>query len=331
MIRWHFSDPVSASIQQTVRIRPLKQKMVFFLQRMGSTLLDYPTGKRDTSYAIPNGVVTVGGSAFIKNTALQQVSIPATVTTIGDWAFARSGLTSLTIPDTVTTIGYGIAQECRSLVTAYVGNGVAVLPYRTFEQCTGLTTVTLGSNIKEFGTRIFFNCTALTSVNLPEGLENIDVADFWGCKSLTYLKVPSTVKKIEAGAFSGCTNLNVDYPSHLTQMEDGSYLTVETLYYSGNYHYDDAYRVLDIVNQERGKEGLAPLAMDESLLESAMLRAVETCLDFSHTRPTGQDCFTANAKASRRKYCCRKYICYRSYESVDEFRRTQSQYYVIRI
>ena len=73
---------------------------------------------------------------------------------------------------------------------------------------------------------------------------------------------------------------------------------METLYYSGNYHYADAYRVLDIVNQERGKEGLAPLAMDESLLESAMLRAVETCLDFSHTRPTGQDCFTANAKAS---------------------------------
>ena len=264
----------------------------------GSTLLDYPTGKRDTSYAIPNGVVTVGGSAFIKNTALQQVSIPATVTTIGDWAFARSGLTSLTIPDTVTTIGYGIAQECRSLVTAYVGNGVAVLPYRTFEQCTSLTTVTLGSNIKEFGTRIFFNCTALSSVNLPEGLENIDVADFWGCKSLTYLKVPSTVKKIEAGAFTGCTNLTVDYPSNLTQMEDGSYREVETLYYTGNYHYDDAYRVLDIVNQERSKEGLAPLSMDESLLESAMQRAAETCLDFSHTRPTGMSCFTANKKAS---------------------------------
>lgn len=264
----------------------------------GTTLLDYPTGKRDTSYAIPNGVVTVGDSAFIKNAFLQQISIPATVTTIGDWAFARSGLTSLVIPDTVTTIGSGIAQECRSLVTASVGNGVAVLPYRTFEQCTSLTTVTLGSNIKEFDTRIFFNCTALTSVNLPEGLENIDVADFWGCKSLTYLKVPSTVKKIEAGAFSGCTNLNVDYPSHLTQMEDGSYMMVETLYYSGNYHYDDAYRVLDIVNQERGKEGLAPLAMDESLLESAMQRAAETCLDFSHTRPTGMSCFTANKKAS---------------------------------
>ena len=115
-------DPVSASIQ-TVRIRPLKQKMVFFLQRMEAHYWIIQLEKRDTSYAIPNGVVTVGGSAFIKNTALQQVSIPATVTTIGDWAFARSGLTSLTIPDTVTTIGYGIAQECRSLVTAYVGNG----------------------------------------------------------------------------------------------------------------------------------------------------------------------------------------------------------------
>ena len=37
----------------------------------------------------------------------------------------------------------------------------------------------------------------------------------------------------------------MDYPSNLTQMEDGSYREVETLYYTGNYHYDDAYRVLD--------------------------------------------------------------------------------------
>lgn len=264
----------------------------------GTILLDYPTGKRESSYAIPNGVTTISSSAFIKNAFLNQVSIPNTVTTIEDWAFARSNITSLTIPDTVTSIGNGIAQECKKLVTAYVGNGVTSLPYRSFEQCTSLTTVTLGNNIKAFSTRTFFNCISLTSINLPEGLENIDVADFWGCKSLTYLKIPETVKKIEAGAFSGCTNLTVDYPSHLTRMEDGSYLEVGTLYYTGNYHYDDAYQVLDIVNQERGKEGLAPLAMDESLLESAMLRAAETCLDFSHTRPTGMDCFIANAKAS---------------------------------
>ncbi len=64
----------------------------------------------------------------------------------------------------------------------------------------------------------------------------------------------------------------------------------------GTCYYDQAYQVLDIVNQERQKAGVGALSMDQSLLETAMLRAAECVVSFDHTRPNGQLCFTANSK-----------------------------------
>ena len=53
-------------------------------------------------------------------------------------------------------------------------------------------------------------------------------------------------------------------------------------------------QVLDLVNAERAKYGLAPLAWDSSNLgPGAALRAQEISVYFSHTRPDGSSCFTA--------------------------------------
>lgn len=65
----------------------------------------------------------------------------------------------------------------------------------------------------------------------------------------------------------------------------------------GTQYYDGAFEVLTLVNQERAAQGLSPLSMDQSLLESAMLRAGEIGLYFDHTRPDGTMCFTVNPNA----------------------------------
>ena len=59
--------------------------------------------------------------------------------------------------------------------------------------------------------------------------------------------------------------------------------------------YAKAFQVLDLVNKERAKQGLSPLTMDSSLLDTAMQRGFENVLYWSHTRPNGQDCFSANS------------------------------------
>lgn len=69
----------------------------------------------------------------------------------------------------------------------------------------------------------------------------------------------------------------------------------ETVTFSvvGTENYDYAYEVLRLTNEARAKVGAAPLTMDASLLESAMQRAAECAIYYSHTRPDGSSCFSA--------------------------------------
>ena len=69
----------------------------------------------------------------------------------------------------------------------------------------------------------------------------------------------------------------------------GSYVKLNLKVYK---NYAKAFKVLELINEERTKEGLDPVIMDKSLLKIAMNRAAETVLYWDHTRPSGRDCFT---------------------------------------
>jgi uncharacterized repeat protein (TIGR02543 family) len=62
---------------------------------------------------------------------------------------------------------------------------------------------------------------------------------------------------------------------------------------TGTLNYAMAFRVLSLVNNERAAEGLDPLTMSADMLDVAKLRAAEVSMYFSHTRPSGEDWFTA--------------------------------------
>ncbi len=64
----------------------------------------------------------------------------------------------------------------------------------------------------------------------------------------------------------------------------------------GEAIYSQSYKVLELLNAEREKAGVAPLRMDKDLLEASMLRAAECAAYYSHTRPNGEACFTVNDK-----------------------------------
>lgn len=63
------------------------------------------------------------------------------------------------------------------------------------------------------------------------------------------------------------------------------------------YRDDLAQQMFAKVNEYRVQNGVAELPWDSSLAESAKIRAKETVVNFSHTRPDGSDCLTILDKA----------------------------------
>lgn len=86
-----------------------------------SNLLIYPTGKEETSFAIPNTIKQLGESVFERNTNLTDVLIPASVTSIGKEPFNDNS--KITIYADEGTYGYEFAKQ----------NGIACKPTSEFE------------------------------------------------------------------------------------------------------------------------------------------------------------------------------------------------------
>ena len=152
-----------------------------------------------------SGLTEIPDSLFEQCRSLSSVTLPSTVTGMGEYVFdSCASLTSITIPNSVTEIGYQIFYGCESMTSAVIGNGVESITEGTFEGCTGLTSVTLGSSVQEIHTNSFFECTSLSAITIPEYVDWIDSEAFSGCTSLSSITFVSDTPPslVEPNAFS---------------------------------------------------------------------------------------------------------------------------------
>jgi len=89
-----------------------------------TALIQYPAGKTESAFIIPNGI-----------------------TSIGIYAFFSSGLISVTIPNGVTSIGDAVFYNCYSLASITIPNSVTSIGGQTFDRCASLASVTFQGTI----------------------------------------------------------------------------------------------------------------------------------------------------------------------------------------
>ena len=137
-------------------------------EKASGTLVCYPAGKADSSFAVPEGTLSIGDDAFAGCFSLTAVAMPEGLTSIGEGAFVGCFfLRTIALPDSLMTIGD----------SAFVG-------------CFALSAVALPEGLTSIGDDAFVGCASLTSIALPDSLTSIGEGAFDGCSDTLTLTVP---------------------------------------------------------------------------------------------------------------------------------------------
>jgi len=165
--------------------------------KAATTLVMYPPLRNGTTYSIPASVTSIGNAAFA-GTALTGITIPAGVKTIGDSAFSgATELTSINIPAGVTNIGEGVFEDTTSLTTITVASGNTRYSATAGVLFNKLATTLISYPIQKAG----------TSYSIPASVTSIGNKAFYNVEALSSIAIPARVTIIGGYAFAGLTSL----------------------------------------------------------------------------------------------------------------------------
>lgn len=142
------------------------------------------------------------------------------VTMIDHAAFFNSVVTSVTIPDSVTSIGDNAFGFCSQLTNISIPNSVTDIGFSAFAHCTSLKSITLPSSLSSISEALFSGCSQLTTIHIPDSVLSIQSNAFYHCRNLETIRIPVSVTLIETDAFAGCPSLmTVTYSGSKTRWD----------------------------------------------------------------------------------------------------------------
>lgn len=141
--------------------------------------------------------------------------------------------------------------------------------------------------VKKVGVATFSN-SSIRKVVLEDGVQFIGGGAFMGTKSLVDVSLPDSVDYIDSACFTGSAYDISEFVKDFTYNRfNNCYWREETLVSQVTRQYEFAKGLLDGVNAERTKVGLAALVPLTDYMDAAMIRSAECDFVYDHIRPIG--------------------------------------------
>lgn len=231
---------------------------------------------------LPEGIVAISDNAFSDFQNLYSITLPVSLTKIGNETFKNCPKLKSIDLKSVKVIGEKAFYGCTSLSEVNFGENIGYLPNAVFLNCISLANIILPKNIAYIGCECLKDCTALTDIKLI-GVMEIDNNAFENCVNLCNLTLPDTLTHISPNAFSFCHKLEtVTIQNRFIDIDETAFeynvnFIIKAVQYSTaqNYAQKNGYKFLPtIVNDDYRivtSEQLAILSKSGILLHAKKL------------------------------------------------------------
>ena len=199
--------------------------------RDGTVLVQYPPGKTESEYVIPEGVLRLGPGAVCHCGSLSSVTIPRSLSLISLGNFSDCGrLKEFRFDGSVSEFNeqmmdradlqeYSVRCAGGRLEKTRTEAGTSfqiiddehhlILSSRdTVKRYAGEEeTAVVPDGIRKIAGGAFRNCRTVKTVVLPDSVEEIGKFAFSGCDRLETVRIPEKVSGLLQGTFYGCSSL----------------------------------------------------------------------------------------------------------------------------
>lgn len=196
----------------------------------GCNILSSINSLKSVNY-LPKELTKIGEKCFLECGQLTNIDLPMKITTIGNSAFSRSGLTSIVIPKPQIALGVSAFNGCTQLTQVTLPEGMDTIPMECFKATKKLVSIVLPDSIGTLEEGAFslsglsgsvdlsayaklvsiktsaFSGTPLSEVILPDNLTELGERAFENCYLLKKITIPSGISVINQLTFSKCISL----------------------------------------------------------------------------------------------------------------------------